>query len=78
MKTNPDDEAFSMAAYGPMGEIALAKGLTKKELFSAMAMHGLAHQTTEQCYGLLETEIAKQAVILADALIAALNEGENE
>lgn len=48
--------------YGSMG-------LTKRELFAAMAMQGMAMRTTI----LLDSELAFHSVQLADALIAALS-----
>ena len=74
MKTNPNDPAFP--SHGTMGEVCY-EGMTKREIFAAMAMNGLCHD-----YGrnsCVETgtheNIAMISVKLADALIQKLNEG---
>ena len=64
--TNGENPAY------PVPEYTLVAGLTKRELFAAMAMQGqLAHRNgyTENGYGV----IASDAVEFADALIAELN-----
>ena len=40
MKTNPNDPAFP--SHGTMGEVCY-EGMTKREIFAAMAMNGLCH-----------------------------------
>lgn len=63
MKTEPNDPAFNQNA-----EI----GINKREYFAAMAMQGLLINAME--FGRThETEISRQAVLYADALIAELN-----
>jgi hypothetical protein len=48
-------------------------GLTKRELFAAMAMQGMmATSAHERTRGITEHGMAKGAVIIADALIAEL------
>ena len=75
MKCNPNDSAYP-------SDLGKCNGLTKRELFAAMAMQGICanpgviwgeHKLPEHpgdCRG----SIAKAAVRIADALIAALNE----
>lgn len=52
-------------------------GLTKRELFAAMAMQGMAEK-----YGTTDASgsenVAKNAVRYADALLAALEQGEDD
>lgn len=56
-----------------------ATGLTKRELFAAMAMQGIIsceHPSAcavEISGGKMPSDVAKQAVYMADALIAELN-----
>lgn len=64
--TNPDEIAFPVVI--PSNE--LYPGLTKRELFAAMAMQGLCSQESK-CY--FDGAIAAYAVEYADALIAELN-----
>lgn len=60
------------AAYPLMGKISAAAGLTKRELFAAMAMQGLlAYPHSNQTVGVC----ASVAVKAADALIAELSKG---
>jgi hypothetical protein len=47
----------------------MQEGLTKRELFAAMAMQGMALR----CRELLDHEVASASVRLADELIAALS-----
>lgn len=55
-------------------------GLTKRELFAAMAMQGMVssewYSDFAEGKGSLRDRIAENAVRHADALIKALNEGE--
>ena len=68
MSTNPKSAAFACA--GPEG--LELYGLTKREYFAAQIMAALALES------LSFNKAAKDAVIGADELIAALNEGEPE
>ena len=63
MKTEGSDAMF------PIGNVA--KGLTKRELFAAMAMQGIASHGTAP--GITDADVAEVACGLADALIAELN-----
>lgn len=47
-------------------------GLTKRELFAAMAMQGLLSDTLKM--GATHGDVAQESVLAADALIAALEE----
>jgi len=48
-------------------------GLTKRELFAAMAMQGILSNSNERFAGMRMKEIAHASVESADDLIAALN-----
>jgi hypothetical protein len=63
------------AAYPLMGKISASAGLTKRELFAAMAMQGLLSNNTQEGYW---HEFAKRAVDAADALIEALDDDEDD
>ena len=83
--TNGNDEAF-----GHGSDNGHCEGLSKREYFAAAAMQGLLANSVRYKY--IENEMAKgrlsqqeasmknanKAVYLADALIEALNEGEND
>lgn len=49
-----------------------AIGLTKRELFAAMAMHGFITSTRSRWAGYTIAEIAADATAMADALLAEL------
>lgn len=72
MKTDGNHPAFESAVYHMKYSDSADRfpGLTKREYFAAMAMQGYATRggRAEWC--------ATDAVTLADALIAALNEGQ--
>lgn len=72
--THPDGSVTAIAVTWPNGAVEVEYGLTKRELFAAMAMQGLVtmFQTNMNC----EDHIALLAVEQADALIEALNEGK--
>jgi hypothetical protein len=53
---------------------AFHSGLTKRELFAAMAMQGYCSQSVEHDWTL--EEVATDAVAQADALLAALRESQ--
>ena len=53
----------------------IAKGLTKREYFAAMAMQGLC-SNSKAYENLTDERLAEIALINADALINALNETE--
>jgi hypothetical protein len=60
------------AAYPLMGKISASAGLTKRELFAAMAMQGLLFDPVDL------QMIAKLSVKAADALIQALDDNEDD
>jgi hypothetical protein len=64
MKTNPDDNAFSVDAK--------SSGMTKRELFTSHALAGLLSATDRDDHAGAYT-LACRAVTLADSLILALN-----
>lgn len=66
--TNGIDEAFGHGA-----ENGHCPGLTKRELFAAMAMQGICASDVEAWPDSSDQGIAQQAVVLANALIEALN-----
>lgn len=73
MSANGNEEAFPcyLPPLGPTGKDIVIPGLTKRELFAAMAMQGLAADNEmEFCYDGLATASVK----CADALLAALAE----
>jgi hypothetical protein len=88
--TNPDDAAHPVPPenIGPSGELCQVRehGLTKRELFAAMAMQGLLAQPDERvcpkdrmadsASWIKEVRLndAEWCVGMADDLIAALNE----
>lgn len=78
--TNPDDLAFDTVARMPGAkEDALDSGyrfygLTKRELFAAMAMEGLLSQVGGWSESNYPGTVARRSRECADALIAALNE----
>lgn len=65
--TNPEDMAFPISGFYP--------GLTKRKLFTAMAMQGLLsnpdHRSDSREY---YERIAKKSLSMVDKLIKALNE----
>lgn len=67
-----DSNGIELKSYSPSG------GLTKRELFAAMAMQGLlAHwQPTSLAYDInKKASISAAAVVMADTLLAALASG---
>ena len=77
MKVNPNDYAIShlTPAWSDGGNIYLEQfhhGLTKRELFSALAMQGILASDESQ-RKLLTKDVAHWSVECADALIAVLN-----
>jgi len=77
--TNSNSAAFAKAAfYHPDGGAdSPQEGLTKREYFAAMAMQGIISTTNMGFNHLKDGRIAKEAVILADALINALNQNND-
>lgn len=58
-------------------ESILSTGLTKRELFAAMAMQGfMANEKRTNAYDMNTSFYAKKSVEVADALIKELNTGE--
>jgi hypothetical protein len=68
---NADQMAFPVQGADYAGSLYPEKGLTKRELFAAMAMQGLA-PAYAQGGDFAEKHVAKGAVLVADALLAAL------
>jgi hypothetical protein len=64
MKTKPNDSAYPLQPEGYKPEW----GLTKREYFAAVAMQALVSRSN-----LSIGHIAKQSIVLADALIQELN-----
>lgn len=67
-----DEPAYPSLAQDPWGKGYMAGGLTKRELFAAMAMQGLLAALGDD----LTRAAASDATSYADALIAALSAGE--
>jgi len=79
MKTNGNDPAnptigWELTAHGDPVVITDQYGLTKREYFAAMAMQGLLTSTKYILYPI--TQVAKDAVNYADALIKELNKDD--
>jgi len=75
MKTEPDGRAFPT----PISTSTHYHGLTKREYFAAMAMPAFINASIDLAKVGVETTIGKtmtDSVLAADALIAALNEGQ--
>lgn len=70
MSTNGNDRAFCRLSEDPWNKPILVGGLTKREYFAAMALSGFTSQPYKP--GRFNSA-ATDAVILADALIEALN-----
>ena len=79
--TFPDSNAYPLVpdakTLKEYGEVAIQKGLTKRELFAAMAMQGLLSDNDYSPYTLRNGDyintLGEQCVKYADALIAELN-----
>jgi hypothetical protein len=67
METNGNDAASPVVA----GNVIMGQGLTKREQFAMAAMQGYVMAEHERYH----IYMAKDAVAMAEALIAALNEG---
>jgi len=79
MKTNGNDPAnptigWELTAHGDPVVITDQYGLTKREYFAAMAIQGLLTSTKYILYPI--TQVAKDAVNYADALIKELNKDD--
>ena len=73
--TNPNDEAFATAVSND-GMVQHQPGLTKREYFAALALQGIlaAHRSH-----LIDVpNAAGTAVVVADALIVALDERKDD
>lgn len=87
-KENGQELAFPFVETREMQGESISFGLTKRELFAAMAMHGLCANPGGpiQANGrsgwsfcnCTEDEVGDTAVSLADALLRALRSGEAE
>jgi hypothetical protein len=75
MKTDPNELAYPFQCQGPTTGPEFYYGLTKRELFAAMAMQGMIDPTDWPNEPAL-TEISRRSVIASDALIAELNRTE--
>ena len=79
--TFPDSNAYPLMpdakTLKEYGEVAIQKGLTKRELFAAMAMQGMAANPADNYLAEVDGKIvnvtSKYAVEYADTLIAELN-----
>lgn len=84
--TNGNDKAFgdrtisTTVVEGKTESIVMPDGLTKREYFAAMAMQGLLAGFVERSLANEEADcsisVADDAVLMADALIEALNTEE--
>ncbi len=73
IKYNKIQEIVENAVFPIIIEETCGQGLTKRELFAAMALQGmLASETSSYNYGAIEC-LAENAVKKADALITELN-----
>lgn len=72
--TNPNDPAFArpLSQLGPEETAPEQEGLTKREYFAGLAMQGILAQPKLMA-NVSPEEIAKWAVIDADAIIAELS-----
>lgn len=73
METKPNDQIQSL---GEEGHDNHNHGLTKRELFAAMAMQGLCSNSTTGSHK-IPVNMAKEAIEHADSLIAELNKDKN-
>lgn len=77
MDIKPGDfAAFPIQSSDAQGSLVAEQGITKREYFAAMALQGFAAHEKEG--GWIATSAARQAVEYADALLAALRQGEGE
>lgn len=72
MKTRQEDAAFGCVGMLSREEDVYNHGLTKRELFAAMALQGILSNSRIE----VTKETSKLAVVLADALITELNKEE--
>ena len=73
-----DEKVFPQSDYTPAG-YKYNGGLTKRELFAAMAMQGLLAHSCQQAPNIeKEGDVASKSVLCADALIRALSRSEKE
>ena len=68
--TNPNDRINPIPDYKDIYK----EGLTKREYFAAMAMQGMLAQGKNNHY---TVQLAEDAVIIANALVEALNNKDN-
>ena len=71
--TRPNDFAFPHAIKSPSGDMLLNAGLTKREYFAAIAMHGIVANPSSSI-----DSVSRLAVEYADALIRELNKEPDE
>jgi len=76
MKKEVNDNELAFPMYNELGNLH-ATGLTRRELFAAMAMQGITVMEHKQFGRCDPRETAKLAVDHADALIAALKNTED-
>lgn len=72
MKTREEDAAFGCVGMLSREEDVYNHGLTKRELFAAMAMQGIL--SNPERVGGTDKELTQYSVMLANALINELNE----
>lgn len=72
-RTSPEAPAYPVIITGAANPVLRHDGLTKREYFAAAAMQGLV---VFEGHSAEPAEAAKLAVQYADALIDALNEGD--
>lgn len=80
-KVHPQDSAFPTIIYdtntaGDSHPREIYYGLTKRELFAAMALQGICANSMPHYAGLDSDKIAQWSVTQADALIAELNKSK--
>lgn len=86
MSTNPNDAAYArpLSSLSPEEWLEASDGLTKRELFAAMALQGFAANPVlfERVYeGQINRDrggLAALSVSAADSLIAVLNHAQEE
>ncbi len=65
---NKNEQAYPVQS----GDYGIKNGLTKRELFAAMAMQGILSNSDPQCVSMTEEKISILAAKHADALLLEL------
>ncbi len=79
MRTNSNDTAFAHSGYEDLNyKVEAQSGLTKREYFAAQALSGLTVAAIPGSHNRLDYDghgqnLARYAVLMADALIEELN-----